>query len=84
MKAKQTAATAKKTKAKKLRWTEEQVRILKRLHKTRSNAEIAKAVGRNVASVAYKAHRLGLRKGARRWRQMGKENIQHRWGKQEG
>jgi len=81
MKTKQKVATKKAaTKKKKLRWTEEQVRILKRLHKTRSNAEIAEAVGRDVASVAYKAHSLGLRKGIRRWRQMGRENIRHRWG----
>ncbi len=62
------------------RWTKEQIDILKRLHKTGSNADIAKAVGRKVASVVYKAHCLGLSKGVRRMREMGRENIRHRWG----
>lgn len=64
----------------KKRWTEEQLRILRRLHRSHRNAEIAKAVGRTVQSVVYKAHRLGLRKGVRRLRKMGRENIRHRWG----
>ena len=61
-------------------WTKEQVRILKRLYKSHSNADIAKAVGRKAVSVVFKAHRLGLSKGVRRLRKMGQENIQHRWG----
>ena len=64
----------------KKRWTKEQIKILKRLYKTHSNADIAEAVGRKVASVVYKAHRLGLYKGVRRMREMGRENIRHRWG----
>ena len=62
------------------RWTKEQIALLKRLHKCRSNVEIAQVLGRPAQSVAYKAHRLGLRKGARRLRKMGQENIRHRWG----
>jgi hypothetical protein len=64
----------------KKRWTKEQVRILKRLYKSHSNADIAKAVGRKRASVVSKAHLLGLSKGVRRLRKMGQENIQRRWG----
>ena len=64
----------------KKRWTKEQIGILKRLYKTHSNADIAKAVERKVASVVYMAHRLGLYKGVRRMREMGRENIRHRWG----
>ena len=63
----------------KKRWTKEQIAILKRLHKSHTNADIAKAVGRKVASVANKAYRLGLHKGVRRLRKMGQENILHRW-----
>ncbi len=72
-------APAKSAQVKK-RWTKEQIAILNRLYKSHSNAEIAKSVGRKVASVVYKAHRLGLYKGVRRMRKMGQENIQHRWG----
>ena len=64
----------------KKRWTKEQIHILKRLYKTHSNADIAKAVGRKVASVVYMAHRLGLYKGSRWMRKVGRENIRHRWG----
>ena len=65
----------------KRRWTKEEIAILKRLYRSKSNAFIAEAVGRKVASVVYKAHRLGLYKGIRRLRTMGKENIRHRWEK---
>ncbi len=64
----------------KKRWTKEQIAILKRLHKTHSNADVAEAVGRTVASVAFMAHRLGLRKGIRFLREMGRQNIRHHWG----
>lgn len=82
--AKKRTASKKKTPAKsaqlKKRWTKEQIAILKRLYKSRSNADIAEAVGRKVASVVYMAHRLGLYKGVRWMRKMGQENIRHRWG----
>ncbi len=61
------------------RWTEEQVALLKRLYRSRSNAEIAKLLGRSVASVVFKGHRLGLSKGVRRLREMGRQNIEMRW-----
>jgi uncharacterized protein YegP (UPF0339 family) len=62
-----------------LRWTPKEALLLRRLYRTRSNAEIAEILGRKVSSVVFKGHRLGLSKGARRLREMGRENIRHRW-----
>lgn len=61
------------------RWTREEIAILKRLYRTHSNAEIAGVLGRKVSSVVFKGHRLGLSKGARRLKEMGRENIRLRW-----
>lgn len=61
------------------RWTKEEVALLKRLYRTHSNAEIAAILGRKVSSVVFKGHRLGLSKGARRLKEMGRENIRRRW-----
>jgi hypothetical protein len=52
---------------------------LRRLYRTHSNAEIAGLLGRKVSSVVFKGHRLGLSKGARRLKEMGRENIRRRW-----
>ena len=75
--------TNKKNKAKnnrvRPRWTKEEVSLLKRLYRTHSNAEIAGILGRKVSSVVFKGHRLGLSKGARRLKEMGRENIRRRW-----
>jgi hypothetical protein len=61
------------------RWTKEEVSLLKRLYRTHSNAEIAGILRRKVSSVVFKGHRLGLSKGARRLKEMGRENIRRRW-----
>lgn len=61
------------------RWTPAEVTILRRLYRTHSNAEIAMVLGRKVSSVVFKAHLLGLSKGMRRLREMGRENISRRW-----
>jgi hypothetical protein len=61
------------------RWTKEEVSLLKRLYRMHSNAEIAQILGRKVSSVVFKGHRLGLSKGARRLKEMGRENIRRRW-----
>jgi len=61
------------------RWTREEVSLLRRLYRTHSNAEIAGILGRKVSSVVFKGHRLGLSKGARRLKEMGRENISRRW-----
>jgi len=61
------------------RWTREEVATLKRLYRTRSNAEIARVLGRTVSSIVFKGYRLGLSKGIRRLKEMGRENINRRW-----
>ena len=61
------------------RWTNEEVSLLKRLYRTRSNAEIAENLGHKVSSIVFKGHRMGLSKGARRLKEMGQENIRRRW-----
>jgi hypothetical protein len=68
-----------KTARRRPRWTTSEISILKRLYRTHSNAEIAKVLGRKVSSVVFKAHLLGLSKGIRRLREMGRENIRLRW-----
>lgn len=66
------------------RWTKAQIEILRRLYRAHSNSVIAKAVGRSVASVVFKAHCLRLEKGIRRLREMGRENIERRWRPRRG
>jgi len=61
------------------RWTKDEVSTLKRLYRSYSNSDIAEVLGRKVSSVVFKGHRLGLSKGARRLREMGRENIRRRW-----
>jgi hypothetical protein len=61
------------------RWTQDEVATLKRLYRTKSNAEIARRLGRTVSSIVFKGYRLGLSKGTRRLKQMGRENISKRW-----
>jgi hypothetical protein len=78
-KATATAKAKVKTSRVRPRWTKEEVSLLKRLYRAHSNAEIAEILGRKVSSVVFKGHRLGLSKGARRLREMGRENIQRRW-----
>jgi len=75
------AKTKKKTVTARVRprWTKEEVALLKRLYRTHSNADIAEILGRKVSSVVFKGHRLGLAKGARRLKEMGRENIARRW-----
>lgn len=54
---------------------------MKRLYRTRSNADIARLLGRTVSSIVFKGYRLGLSKGIRRLKEMGRENINKRWQK---
>ncbi len=63
------------------RWTREEIGTLRRLYRTRSNAEIARLLGRTVSSIVFKGYRLGLSKGIRRLKEMGRENINKRWQK---
>jgi hypothetical protein len=66
------------------RWTKEEVLTLKRLYRTQSNIEIARVLGRTVSSIVFKGYRLGLSKGIRRLKEMGRENINKRWHGREG
>jgi hypothetical protein len=61
------------------RWTAAEKQILKRLYRTRSNAYIAQLVGRSITAVTFQGHRLGLSKGIRRLKHMGRENVRKRW-----
>lgn len=63
------------------RWTREEIKLLKKWYRNNPNSEIAGMLRRKVSSVVFKAHRLGLHKGPKRLREMGKENIAIRWGK---
>ena len=61
------------------RWTRQEIAILRKMYRSKPNAEIGKKIGRTMAQVAVKAHSLGLYKGTRRLREMGRENIARRW-----
>jgi hypothetical protein len=63
------------------RWTKEEISTLKRLYRTQSNANIARLLHRTVSSIVFKGYRLGLSKGIRRLKEMGRENINKRWKK---
>lgn len=73
------ARRSRRVKIQRPRWTDAELAILRKLYRTRSNAEIARVLGRKVSSVVFKAHRLGLSKGVRRLREMGRENVARRW-----
>ncbi len=60
-------------------WSDEEIATLKRLYRTCSNAHIARQLRRSVAAVLFKANRLGLLKGSRRLKKMGRENVRRRW-----
>jgi hypothetical protein len=71
----------KKEKPVRPRWTKQELAILRKMYRSSSNAKIAKRLGRKTSSVVFKGHRLGLSKGPKRLREMGKENIAIRWKK---
>lgn len=57
------------------RWNPGSVARLRELYPTHSNLAIAQVLGRSVASVANKAHQLGLSKSPSTLRSMGRENV---------
>jgi len=61
------------------RWTEEELAQLREKYSLFSNLEIAQQLDRSVKSVVSKAHNLGLRKDAKRLREMGRENVSLRY-----
>jgi hypothetical protein len=60
------------------RWTQAEVSRLRELYPHRDNLEIARELGRSVASVANKASQLGLGKSLERLRAMGRANVRLR------
>jgi hypothetical protein len=66
------------------RWTRDEISTLKRLYRSQSNAEIARVLGRTVSSIVFKGYRLGLSKGIKRLKEMGRENINKRWHRRAG
>jgi hypothetical protein len=71
--------TQRKKVAARRRWTAAEKEILRRLYRTRSNAYIAQLLGRSASAVTFQGHRLGLSKGIRRLKHMGRENVRKRW-----
>jgi len=63
------------------RWTRQEIKTLRMMHKTHSNLEIAILLERSVPQVAYKAYHLALSKGKRRRSEVGRQNISKRWAK---
>ena len=61
------------------RWQEDELRLLEEMYPLHSNLDIARRLGRSVKSVVSKAHNLGLKKDLERLRQMGRENVSHRY-----
>lgn len=61
------------------RWTAAELDQLREMYPTQPNLDVAKALGRSVKSVVSKAHNLGLKKNPERLREMGRENVSHRY-----
>ncbi|MCA8978344.1 MAG: hypothetical protein KDC98_26685 [Planctomycetes bacterium] len=66
------------------RWTRAQVEKLRSLYATRDNLDIARQLGRTVASVANKANQLGLRKGHELLARIGRTNVNLRYSHARG
>lgn len=62
------------------RWTAEQVERLRQVYADRDNLEVARLLGRTVASVANKANLLGLRKSPTLLADLGRLNVAIRYG----
>lgn len=61
------------------RWNAAELDTLRLLYRDHDNLEIARRLRRSVASVANKAHRLGLQKSPALLEVMGRRNISSRW-----
>jgi len=61
------------------RWSKQEVSLLIALYPDRDNLEIARQLGRSVASVANKASQLRLRKSRQTLRAMGRQNVRARY-----
>ena len=65
------------------RWQADELEILKEMYPKHANLEIARRLGRSVKSVVSKAHNMGLKKDLERLREMGRENVSHRYHEDE-
>jgi hypothetical protein len=65
------------------RWAVEDVETLRRMHGTASNAHIAKLLERTTKSITSKANSLGLKKTSEHLRQMGKDNVDWRYNREQ-
>jgi len=63
------------------RWRPEEVVLLRRLYPHLENGDVARQMGRTAASVANKAHQLGLRKSPDLLARLGRNNVAHRHGR---
>ncbi len=61
------------------RWSREEIITLQRIYPQHDNLEVARQLGRSVASVANKASQLGLRKSSAALQSMGRRNIAVRY-----
>ena len=61
------------------RWDAPAINKLETLYPEHDNLEIARALGRSVASVSNKAHQLGLKKSSEMLAKMGRKNVTLRY-----
>lgn len=62
------------------RWTSQEVERLREVYPHRDNLDVARELGRSVASVANKANQLGLHKSPEILAQLGRRNVALRHG----
>ena len=65
------------------RWTAAEIERLRQLYADRDNLEVARRIGRTVASVANKANQLGLRKSPALLTDLGRTAIALRYGERD-
>ncbi len=54
------------------RWSKDEVKLLKKIFRNRSNREVAEQLGRSISSVRAKASALGLRKTKKYLKSIGR------------
>lgn len=54
------------------RWSKDEVKLLKKIFRNRSNREVAEQLGRSIPSVSAKASALGLRKTKKYLKSIGR------------
>jgi hypothetical protein len=65
------------------RWTAAEIQRLQSVYADRENLEVARMLGRTVASVANKAWQLGLHKGHGLLERIGRNNVAARYRRSE-